>query len=88
MLIMRIGAGTMSNGSRVAETCQHIDMAIGVITHQFAMFQPENALNAQKLFKLLFDVCQGELGITARMPQTGAGGEQGSFAIRVDAATF
>ena len=47
MRIIRIDAGAMGNGVRIAEARQHIDMAIGVITDQLAVFQPENAFNPQ-----------------------------------------
>ena len=55
ILVGGVLAGGVGNGVRAAETGQDVHVAVGIVTGNAAMVQPQDALQAKGLFELFFN---------------------------------
>ena len=63
-------------------------MSVGIVTYEFAMLKPHNAVGIESFLQLVFDFCFVERLISVWGKQTACGGEDSAFTIGFDATSF
>jgi hypothetical protein len=86
VLVARIIAGDIYDGSFRTEAGQRIDVCIGVITRQGAVGKPENRFHSQLLAKPCFKLIPGQMRIAVGIEQAFRSGQQGAFPVAFNAA--
>lgn len=84
------GVGALDVGYHVvgAEACKGVNVAIGVVTYEITMVDPQDALGMEITEEPLLYLVSSEVWITVGRKQAGAGGHECAAAIALDSSTF
>ncbi len=88
MRVLLVLAADIGDGAVIAEAGQGVDMTIGIIAHQLAVFQPQNAFQPELALEQCFQLVATVLGIALGGEQAFGGGQQRTSAVHLDAAAL
>ena len=86
VLVGGIGTPYVDNGIVGGEPGQGVDVAVGVVAGQITVVEPQDALQSEGLFQILFDAHLRPLAVAVGREQAFACGEQGAGAVAFECA--
>ena len=88
VLIVWIGALDVGDGVVVTEAGEGVDMTVCVVACEVAVVEPKEAVGMEIVKQTFLYLLTVKLWIAVGRKETGAGGQQRTFAIAFDATAF